>query len=1113
MSCSDSNPYGTPTSLSLINPRDQFLRGRGAVSMIPDSPTSRGPRIDIGMSRTAIDVAREDTKSESPELDAPINGLPPKDPASARGKIASDNMPEVPPAITPTTKQTNSRPNLAALSRKPSVAVSSPKANSVEHSVGDVSVFDNEDERQRLRHNSSTSHTPFKRKQPTVDDTFAAQAINDLNGDIYDPIESDSESFREKQRMHSAKRVRVTPNTQGRFVSPRAPLSLDNIRKDDGFVVPAMRILRDRGAGSLLGEAMVNGDEGKNVHVSDAVIENEPVSYQEKPIRHDSQLGTASTIATPISHHCSQATVDKVQSYKHAKKDRHSVGQANAPDPRVSLDADKGGGSRTSPNVPSTRGETRPALGAIAEPETVNQARTTEEASAAKMHPVHETEEGEKIAKQQSTAERLEHNRQKREKDLAEQAEKAMLAADGAKLLEAEKSELNTKRASAGSDAAASKETNKIEKNHIETESTETFPFSSKINRAAVKEETSKGPTHGITHPVEKNNNISRSNGAPHTSQIVTKYKPRTEPQKIRRATFAAQRKADEEKAAAKKHSRAGTSPKEQDTPMLERAVLQYRALSEGRNHQSSTSSETSIIEGQSRKTITPILPNTSLSKRPSTQGGLLSSPLAAKFSNGVETPLRSALKQGSKALRRSVSFINEPKNALPISRIIDLTISQEARINDTGNRPLRSSIDEYTVLASRTPTKTGASNPEVALNEFDRKITETGSAKKGQVQTKLKVTRNVKKGKERDIDLPITTEAPSQKDLGTSSSSDGESISSFLSDEAVGLNGSSKAGPSSRHTQRRMKSSRGEPAVKKENLPDSLIDPEVCKISTEEKSSITTSGSHAKSTSFSIPGQSSISRSPAQALSGTMTPESSPASTSEEGSALGPEDESDISSESSDSSSSIDKADALIDNKSCNNIKGVSKAIKVEIVSSSAPSNAQISRVISNMGQSGNAPSSVHVAASVGKAANDQLHSELDQSLPTPSSSATTPGDSSVQARSVSKVEQKLNEQGRLTNGTRPANYRYPSLSQLRRQSKAESIFEAPSTSQVSGAKSLRVKKSPSLSSDDESSEEESSSSDDNENMNGSNLKPKSPSGHMSGLRSLVKRECFPWL
>ena len=1077
----DSNPYGTPTSLSLISPHDHVLGDERIICMISDSPTSRGPRSISEAFEAAVDVQRERTKSESPELDSPIHDMALMNRASpAREQVdrgIHDIQPEIPPDLPSSTVQTDRRskpaPSLTALTD----AVSTPRPTLFQHSMNVTPVVDNDSGRQQKKGAGNTLQRPSTHKTPPKDIILEEQAINGINGDIYDPIETDSESFREKQRMHSTKRLKTSNTIRGRVVSPWLPPSHGKERNDDGFVVPSLPASRYNGARIPLGLNANPGDNSPSIQDIGQVLEAHPPS--------------------PTT------TAEGSQGSENLSNPGKVAGQENASVGRATAEMDNRRVTRSNAHAYSNQKAGRLAAEDLAVAEKRQQARPKRK-NDEPGEPMHTTDGTKEMqtAEQKKTEERVTRERQTREKILAEEAEKIMLAADGARHLEAEKMENKRTNEKPNKEVAAPAETSPKTPRYPETKSNEIAPLALNNSKGTSGETVGTSSASNTPHPKEnESHDAPGSSGAALTAHKVPRYKPRTEEQKARRLELADQKKVAEEKAAGRKNSRDGTTVREQDKPTSEWSVQKFRALSEDRSRHSSTPSEPTSIGSQRRKSMTPLLPKSSVNTPSSSKVGvLLSSPLAPKSLNDQETPLRSALKQGSSALRRSVSFVNEPEDHKSVSKAAIFLSPPNTQHSDVGNRPIETLTDINNELSFKTPTESKPLKPALPLKGSGSKTSETNSAKKEKLQTKLNVTRHVAKGKKRRPDAPLVREHPPQaKQI---SPSDDDSVSSFLSDEAVGPNGSSKAGPSSRMSRGRMESLRKRTAAG-DGLPDSLIDPEFRNIAMAKEKASTPAPAFT-----SLPEQKSSTRSPALPLPKRTSPDFSLTSNSEEG----PPSDSDYTSGSSleeyDSLSSADEVKIENSNQSQDSTKGARKVVSVEIRSPSLTSGSQSSQIpFISSSKSRNLAQNDDSSRLVDQAAKEQLRSELKQSLPTPNLGNRATGEVSAQEKPVSKPDQKLNRHGRLPNGIRPANYRYPSLSQLRKQSKAESLYNIPYTPQAPATTSVGSSAASSHSSEDESSEDESNDSEDDEAATDSQPKLKPTSGRIPGLNGLIKR------
>ena len=99
-------------------------------------------------------------------------------------------------------------------------------------------------------------------------------------------------------------------------------------------------------------------------------------------------------------------------------------------------------------------------------------------------------------------------------------------------------------------------------------------------------------------------------------------------------------------------------------------------------------------------------------------------------------------------------------------------------------------------------------------------------------------------------------------------------------------------------------------------------------------------------------------------------------------------------------------------------------------------------------------------------------------------------------------KTSNKVGSDGMLSNGMKPANYRYPSLSQLKQEREGKS-YRLPTKSPSRFPQKTKSMEDISLDSESDSDSSRSDSSEDGENEG----KQKSNSGMLPGLRGILKR------
>ena len=1168
MSYIELNPYGTPRSISLISPKDQIHADQIYVSTIPDSPTSRASQAVNGAFRTTIDLDREIAKSESPELRLSLDEVPPHEQESTLVEQTNGDVDEVRPDSTSNAAavdQKNGDVHMGQSSAPAFVSTSASEPKSIKNLVDEFVSTSNGGEWQRSGTSRTTSWTPLKRKQPCVDTTFGKQARRGSDGDVYDPIESDSSSFREKQRMPSGKRLKLSHTNQGCFVSPRVPLALGKDRNEGEFLEASFPVSRDNRVRAPLGELPVPSQDNIETQHDDNLDqeENELDQLQNAVSKHQRQE-CAVKVKSDIGQRSSQASTAGSQGSENDTRASQKPTQDKRLEGSVSSERDENGeaGSLTYgvPAQDAGRNAETGRVEELAEAHRSSQAKANEK-EIAKATRAHETKAKEELANEKETAERRAQEHHAREKALSEQAEKMMLAADGAKYLEAEKLEKRKAQAASKHSAVIPVESKPIAATPRTPIPKATAPTNTKPIAATPRTPIPKATAPTNTKPMSATSAEAEPKGAipaytktkdamPGETELHTKapavtnsenpplsemkikdvtsaelkkgtYIPRTDQDKVKRKELDIQRRTDRAKAAEEEKShkgkraykRAQTNAKEvqkevekssknvnpegeektlkkQSTPKLERTVRKFRDTSDDRSHHSSTPSDLSSVPGQSRKTMTPALPRSSVTKS-SNQGEMItSSPLAAKSAKNLERPLRSALKQGSSALRRSVSFMDglednsRPKNGSSSSPI--KTGSNTAR-----SRPFKSLLEINREILSGTPTQSKSLKSTSAGNGSGIQAANSSGAKKEMIQMKLNVTRNAK-GKNRIVNPPIPAEPIAKQEIEDFSSASEDSVSSFLSDEEAGPNGSSKAGPSSRKSARRMKSSLKEVAAKSDPS-DALIDPEIHKIKVEMDTTATpVLPAHSISRSVTSSQQASTSRSPAQSTRGTTSLSSDSADDSDTS-------ESD-SSEESGSSSEEDSDNEPNGNTAPTINNGSSKVVKVLVLSPKATPMAQPSQDSSSSKARSQTTASVNsLVKRIDQGADKQLQGGFDESVPNNSAQTPATGKNSAQENPAPPTCPKLDR-----HGTHPAYYRYPKLSELKKTAEAESIYDV-ATYQTTA---------PVATGDDEtessSSEDEESNSDDEKAADGSQTSLKSNSGRIPGLRGVMKRT-FP--
>ena len=441
----------------------------------------------------------------------------------------------------------------------------------------------------------------------------------------------------------------------------------------------------------------------------------------------------------------------------------------------------------------------------------------------------------------------------------------------------------------------------------------------------------------------------------------------------------------------------------------------------------SSSASHVTNVSDRKRRTLTPLVPGSPAFKKPQA-----SSPLSSKSSAG---PLRSAMKQPSSSLRRSVSQVSFG-GALP---------GGEPRI--TGK--------------CITPTTPSGVKPEKAIGSSKSSVKPTSKlASQKHVQSKLNVTRD-KKQKGRLKNPPLPAKDTPRKNTDDPSNSN-ESISSYVSNEDVGF-GIAKAGPSAKKKKKKQTSSsaleRSDPPIS-DHLSSS-IDPALQSLSQPTRTSIgstTTKSSSTKSTAESGYQRKSNKSSPTQASEAISISSGSSS-----------EFESDLDSEN-DSPPLPLRYIANTSNRAEN------------VVVNGTQSSQSSSKLSSD-----SVDDSLKRKHDVNRTDNDKEALRKPQEAQPPSQ--------------TNKASTNVGSDGMLLNGMRPANYRYPSLSQLKREREGRNEKLSANSAARSSEKSRPVE-DVSLDSESDSDSSESNTSRDGEDE----TRRKSNSGMVSGFKGILK-------
>ena len=1091
------NPYGTPSSLSIIGQQDSVHGNEVDLSAIPDSPFGRDTNSENEAFGGAMSLDQGSTNS--PEL---------------RGSIP----------------QTSSH-SFRSASQQAVIPLSAD--NYMTERGIDVTQSDKKE--------ADMGMCP-KRKSPVEDSAPAhnvrGKCVTPQKSDpIFDPIESDNESFHEKQQMQSAKRLksRKTPNTS--LKAPRASDKAGARRGDGQFLVPSVPQPRSERARISLDQVSSQGQR-QEVHTSrrDATQVDRGVHANLK--RHANIVSESIEHAhpeacggdqnnkgrkTPRSNSVYKDVVDTTQTSSQAtttgsQESGHSPGGTSKSitqqrddivssqeremnetnylgldDDHVAQEAERIAkdaeeqqekrrirekkleeerSMREAVEVEDLLRNKEVELKATKERLAVEQAAKEEKARAEQLAQVQMADAGEerfaeakptekttanaaRLAEEKKRSERMARERQKREAALAQKAENFMATADGAKQIELEKKEKELARLKALSGER---------KNFHDLKADE--------------------QARGIKGKGPEKNDVEEQRVQQSAQKLAD-----IESNDVEHRTFRAKTPRELAMAIIEEHQKR----------IPDKEMQKLRNSMEKRSRASTMSLASSDI-ADAKRSMTPRIPGSSV---------LRSSPLSNRSTGNMEAPLRSALRQPSSALKRSVSSVsfdvppssksNEYVTSTPNPKALkDINNESAARSSskiNPKNAP-RSSANQ----SSNTPMKTFI--PKKAL---DTKSAKT-PGKNGKVQTKLNVIREVKKLKGPATGLPITaTQVPKQppkqaqkQEIVLSSGED-----STTSEEPKWQTGNAEAGPSSRKPLFPVTISQGK-RTGEVKPPAAPIDPVICNVEVAKyKTSVPATPPHSTPSSNTKSLQESTSRSPASSLSGASSMGSG--SGSEEAS------DSDLQSDSEEEPQAPSPVTPTgLENGRLTPIttKAVRKAASTGV--KDPKSHLQGKATLQSIEASSSRPCSTKSIHDDGKhvnqAADRQLQLESRLSLPSIRSEQAS---SIINGTAGNKlINQGLDHAGRLPNGTRPAYYKYPQLSELQKVTR-EATPMAKVKSSISSTQPLPLGEAePEQSSSDGDESESDSDLDENENTSGLPSQAGfKKSSHYPGIGKVIKR------
>ena len=343
-----------------------------------------------------------------------------------------------------------------------------------------------------------------------------------------------------------------------------------------------------------------------------------------------------------------------------------------------------------------------------------------------------------RLSEEKKTSERLARVQRFKEASLAEEANKAMLIADGAKQIEAEK---ERKEKARHEELAAKKQANQAEAEE-------------KAKEAQVK---------------------------------AYERKAREE----NRARDKAQKLADSESKDAREPVLPPRTARETATAVKEQAQ-QRIAEREAQKLRSSS-------DVRSQRSMTPRMPGSSFTKSSPLMTSLRSSSTSYGSPGTTDAPLRSALRQTPSSLHRSVSSVSFDVVKQANLNTRNVQTSNPKSFKEINHEAAAKTPSATSIISSppgkisKPPSKTPTQTP-VPKRDSGRKITKT-PAKYGKLQTKLNVTREPKKLKGRAVAPPVKSpQAAPREEIIISSGED-----SSTSEEPIWQTGNAEAGPSSR--------------------------------------------------------------------------------------------------------------------------------------------------------------------------------------------------------------------------------------------------------------------------------------------------------------------------
>ena len=220
-------PYGTPTSLSFISPQEPVPPIRTEFSIIPDSPPNRRAQFQSGAFGKAVVLDRESTKSESPELRVSVHEVADINPPSSQFDHTGSN--DKPSAI----RNANKAVEESSQGRHRSI-----EANALATEENEPTVTGMPDSHHKNTDLADDYDTSLNLRDSSIQIGQIGSNVQRLSHSVFDPIESDTESFCEKQRIHSTKRLKRVTKLPRDATSPYTQEQSSPTRRDGHFLIP-----------------------------------------------------------------------------------------------------------------------------------------------------------------------------------------------------------------------------------------------------------------------------------------------------------------------------------------------------------------------------------------------------------------------------------------------------------------------------------------------------------------------------------------------------------------------------------------------------------------------------------------------------------------------------------------------------------------------------------------------------------------------------------------------------------------------------------------------------------------------------------------------------------